>query len=376
MASVDKNLIQELFDGLVPSIGGRVLDPQDTKDGGDQADWLFERQGWVVEHKALLDDQTNTFFSKVLPVVKAWKDKNGGKFPPGVTLDEERKMVIDINACERKHRRLFNRFLKNMVRRLLKKANGQIRDSIRRYGLEGKVRGALFVCNDGNKLHGQYPHDYMRVVMEVMKPKNSDEWTYPYLNGLIYCSSLNMKSHSENLGFWFFEPNEDRQLAQLQLGLKIAYGDHLQKTLGKFLRVNIWDGGLLTEEEREIASRITNIGFVTLVHIDLNGKQSERIVPTCAVDKDGNPITNPGTPHCGKQLRTGTLPEGFVFDCEVHGRIGVLASEGEWLKVMLPVASKMIVRAGHRPIEPNEPVGVWTTQKPIINPDGFLDVLG
>ncbi len=200
--------------------GGEVL-PEAPE--GYTADYLFRKQGFVVELKSLTVDQTEDMNRKLTPKVEEWSRRNRQK-PPGAV--EGDKYIVAIKDMPPEIQDFWLRMLKGPVDTLIRDANRQIRDTKERMGLFA-ARGMVLIANESNLYHN-HPDSFRRLVAEILRKRTqSGDLRYPHVNGAVYFSLKDVKSRDEGMFFW--APLQIKQKPDEDVSPTVAFQRELQQ---------------------------------------------------------------------------------------------------------------------------------------------------
>lgn len=163
---------------FIPRVGGELVAPHIKRQGVKNADFMFSNARVVLELKVVVTELAHS--NQMLAKVDALADQ----FPDGL-------------SDPRLERELFS-ILRVPLKRILKTANRQIRETKQELGLVG-WRGLIVLVNDGFK--GVPPDLVMALVSDIMARES-----YSSCDGLIYQTNHLVELQDNPYAVWLWVP--------------------------------------------------------------------------------------------------------------------------------------------------------------------------
>lgn len=211
--------VESTFNEFVLSVDGRLISKQFTKSPlFKNADYLFESDMVVAELKCLTEDLAKPNY--ICTVIKKYKDWFG---------DSAIKALFDPDMLNKKQKLFMFDLIKKPLRRVILKANKQIKETKEVLSLDN-YRGLFLLCNDG--LFGVPTRTIINACCNLLS-KN-----FSYCDGFVYFTlnkySRTPNSQNANLLWVPFYGDNAGELDQFVNILGKKWFKFLEGKIGKF----------------------------------------------------------------------------------------------------------------------------------------------
>jgi hypothetical protein len=241
--------VEKLINEFVESIGGNLVSELiPNSPDFENADYFFQKENLLIELKCLQTDfpQSAKFSKKVAETYENWL----------MSREITSEMMFNSSKLPREKRVYLNRIYSEPLRRIIKKANRQLRSTEQYFSLKN-CQKLLFIVNDG--LFSFEPPLLISIICNILSKEFSS------IDGFVY---FNVNSYVEVEGnpfarqFWIptYSPKASVDLPDLVNLIGGKWGDFFGNKIGGYDdRIKTDDGFHLIANSRNIIEAISKI---------------------------------------------------------------------------------------------------------------------
>jgi len=230
--------VENLFNKFVEEVGGelveRLLPASPTF---NNADYLFREDTVIIELKCLQNDFPSNaeFKDKIENLYKKWLREKSIPY----------KAIFNRNKLPKRKKQEINNLYKEPIKRVVKKANRQLRETANYFGIEN-TRKLLLIASDG--LYSLEPNMLLAIIGEILIKEFSSIDGFVFFTLNRYVNIPKNKYANELWVPYYNENSSSTDLPDFVNGLGRKWGDFMEATIGEFdYRLETEDGSFLKE---------------------------------------------------------------------------------------------------------------------------------